>query len=638
MIEFKTKNYLSGTQNKISAEAIAQDAAYDSLNWKTVNGSIELMGGRIALGAEGVLGGVFAEIFAPKKDGTTVHFRKINTKIQYYNGTTWVDVITSLTAGAVYTFSSYISQAGAYMYATGVDGLYKIATANPSSYKDMFDTTKNYKGFSIVNDQRMFLWNRSNGTLDKTGLYLSKIDPQGTNYTTVTAENRGASGSTTYTGTLTQATGVRFVFGLVFTGTTGAGVETFTDNGTGILVSDKGGTGTINYATGAYSITFNAITTAGNVLVDYLYEDSNVGGITDFTFSSPRTAGQGDIIPQEYLGEPIQNVLVYEGKYYSFKKTCVYELDLTIDDRNATNIVYRKDIGIPSMKSCISTGKGMIYMDTSNPSKPFLSILQRNPVGGNLEPINLTPLYAWENFEYDNCVIDTYGENIVVSANTLDSTYNDVTFLVNVNQRYSVDKTYYGANTFAKSLGALYIGDSLTDTVYEIFTGYDDLNELITNHWDGKAENYGNDVLKRFRYIRLKGLIDPSQNYEVWGNFDNSGWTQLGTVRGDASYVDYNNPQVIGANMIGTSIIGGGGVGGENPLIAYPYLMEIRCRVPKFRTRQLRYIATDTGYVSIEWEDDFDILKFDQRIPVRNRQKQHVSLDGELTDLPTFDH
>lgn len=638
MIEFKTKNFLSGTQNKISSEDIAQDAAYNSLNWRTQNGSIELMGGRTEVGSGGVLGGVYEEIFAPTKSGSTVHFRKINTKIQYFNGTTWVDVVTGLTSGSVYTFSSYISQAGAYMYATGVDGLYKIATANPASYKDMFDTTKNYKGFSIINEQRMFLWNRSNGTIDKTGLYLSKIDPQGTNYTTVTAENRGASGSTTYTGTLTQATGVRFVFGLVFTGTTGAGVETFTDNGTGILVSDKGGTGTINYATGAYSITFNAVTTSGNVLVNYLYEDSNIGGITDFTFSSPRTAGQGDIIPQEYLGEPIQNVLVDEGKYYSFKKTCVYELNLTIDDTNATNIVYRKDIGIPSMKSCISTGKGMVYMDTSNPSKPILSILQRNPVGGNLEPINLTPLYAWENFEFDNCVIDTYGENIIVSANTIGTSYNDRTFLVNVNQRYSVDMTYYGANTFAKSLGSLYAGDSLTETVYELFTGYDDLDNTITNYWDGKAESYGNDRLKRFRYIRLKGLIDPDQNYEVWGNFDNSGWTQLGTVRGDASYVDYSNPQVIGANVIGTSIIGGGGVGGENTLYAYPYLMEIRCRVPKFRTRQLRYIATDIGYVSIEWENDVDVLKFEQRIPVRNRQKQHVSLDGATTDLPTFDH
>lgn len=633
MQEFKTIGFVSGTQNKIPSENIAQDAASSSLNWVTKNGILELIGGRQEVGTEGALGGIFGQIWAPKKDGTSVHIRKTNTKIQYWNGTAWTDIVTGLTAGAMYTFSSYISLAGAYVYASGVDGLYKIATANPGSYKDMFDNAKNYKGYSIINDQRMFLWNRSNGTVDKTGLYLSKIDPQGTNYTTVTAEVLGASGSTTYTGTLAQATGKRFVFGLTVSGTTGAGVETFTDNYVGGLVGNLGGTGTINYATGAYSVTFNGAVTSGNVTANYQYEDSNVGGITDFTFSAPRTAGQGDIISQEYLGEPIQNVLVFEGKYYSWKETCVYELDLTIDDTNATNKVYRTDIGIPSPRSCVSTGKGMVYIDTANPSLPILSILQRNPIGGNLEPINLTPLFAWQDYTFSTCVVDTWGENILVSARTPDSTFNNRTFLVNVNQKYSVDTTSYGGNCFSKNDGLLYVGDSLTDTTYNVFSGYDDLGLTIENSWEGKNETYQDERLKRFRFLRFKGLIDPAQWVEVWADFDDAGFTQLGTIRGDASYVGYTNAQTIGSNVIGEENIGGG-----SPAVSYPFLMEIRCRVPKFRARKLRLIAKGIGYFGLQWESDFDLLTFDQRIPSRFRQKQHVSLDGEQTDLPTFDH
>jgi len=631
--EFKTRGFLSGTQNKIPAEDIAPDASADSLNWLTINGSIELARGRKAIGAEGVIGGVFGEIFAPKMNGSKVHFRKINTKLQYFDGTTWQDIITGLTAGANYTFSPYISLMGAYVYVTGVDGLYKIATANPASYKQMYSATKNYKGFSLVNEQRMFMWDISSPNVDKTAIYLSKIDPQGTNYTTVTGEVLGASGSTTYTGALTDVTGTRFCRVTNITGTTGAGVETFLDNGSGILTGSLGGTGTINYATGAYSVTFNGVVTSGNVVAKYQWEDSNVGGLTDFTFSSPRVAAEGDIIPQEFLGEPIQNVLVFEGKHYSFKKTSVYELDLTIDDTNATNIVYRSDIGIPSLRSAVSTGKGMVYMDTANPDKPILSILQRNIVGGNLDTVNLTPLYKWEDYLFDQCVVDTWGENIIISARTPDSPINNVTFLVNVNQKFSVDKTYYGANTFAKDSGYLYIGDSLTDSVYQIFSGFDDLNNTIENYWIGKQESYGSDNLKRFRYLRIKGLIDPAQIVEVWANFDGAGYTQLGTIRGDASYVDFTDPQTIGSNMIGTTLIGGG-----DPVLAYPYLMEIRCRVPKFRTRQLRFISQQVGYVSIQWIDDFDILVFEQRLSARFRQKQHVSLDGTQVDLPNFDH
>jgi len=629
--EFKTKGYIKGVQNKLPSEDIDQQASSDALSWTSIDGILELSRGRQALGVEGALGGVDAQAFIPKKNGDKVHFRKIGTKIQYYNGTTWTDVITGLTDGAIYSFNSYISLAGAYLIATGIDGIYKIAVANPVSFKSMYDATKNYKGFSLLNEQRMFMWNISSPNIDKTGLYMSKIDPQGTNYTTVTNEVLGASGNTTYTGTLAEATGLRFVFGLNITGTTGAGVETFIDNYVGGLVGSLGGSGTINYATGAYSITFNGAVTAGNVEADYQYEDSNVGGITDFTFSAPRTAGEGDIIPQEYLGEPIQNVLVFEGKYYSFKKSCVYELDLTNDDTNATNIVYRSDIGIPSMRSCISTGKGMVYLDTANPDKPILSILQRNPIGGNLEPVNLTPLFKWENYEYEKCVVDTWGEFILVSCNRPDSTFNDRTMLVNVAQNYCVDITYYGANVFSKDAGLLYTGDSLTQSTYQIFSGFDDLGDLVENYWNGKLETYGDDRLKRVRWFRFKGIIDPDQVIEVYCQFDDGDYTLLGTIRGDQSYVDYTSTQSIGSNGIGTAPLGGGELA-----LGYNFLMQMRVRVPKFRARSLRFVATGIGYASLQWSVDYDVLTFEQRIPSQYRQKQHISLNGEQTDLPTF--
>lgn len=631
MQEFKTSGYVSGIQNKIPPEKIAQDAASDSSGWFTENGQIILSYGRAYIGADGSQGGVFGEIFAPKKDGTRVHFRKSNTKIQYYDGSSWVDVVTGLTAGANYFFASYISLAGAYLYCYGPDGLYKIATANPASYKDMYDATKNYKGFGIINSQRTILWNRSSGNVDKMGIYLSKIDPQGSNYTTVTNESIGTGdGSTTsFSGTLAQATGVRFVFGCTLS-LSDASI-TGNDNYVGVI-SGTGVTGTINYATGAWTLIF---TTAPAHVVDirmtYQHENSNSGGVTDFTFSTPRVAAEGDIISQEYLGEPIQNVLVFEGKYYSFKKTSVYELDLTNDDTNATNLVYRSDIGIPSSFSSVSTGKGMVYMDTANPNKPMLSILQRNQIGNALEPVNLTPLFKWEDYVFDDCVVDTFGENIIVSCKTRDADNNDVMMLINTQQKYSVDVIPYGANTFAKESGVLYAGDSFSDTVYSVFTGFDDLEQVIPNSWTSKDENYQNENLKRFRYLRFKGLIDPDQVLEVYVSYDFGDFSQVGTIRGDQSYVDLNDPQVIGGGEIGGETIGGG-----NDTTVYPFYMQMRVRTPKFRTRRIRLIATGIGYVSFESNSDFDILVYEQRIPRRFRQKSHVSLDGTLTDQDDF--
>lgn len=633
MREQTTQGFLQGVQNKIPADTIAPAAAQDSLSWNTIDGHIELSRGRIAIGAEGVLGAIYAEFFAPKKDGTKVHFRKTGTKIQYFDGSAWQDSVTGLSVED-YTFCSYISLAGAYMYAGGPDGIYKIATANPASAKNMFLDGTNHKGKILINDQRMFLWDRRDGTIDKTALYLSKIDPQTTNYTTVTNEviATGDGATTNFSGTLAQATGTRFVFGISIN--TNPASVTATDNYTG-TISGTGVTGTINYATGAWTLVFSvAPAAATQIRATYLYEDSNNGGITDFRFTSPvRVAGEGDIIPQEFLGEPIQNVLVFEGKYYSMKKTCAYELNLTIDDTNATNIVYRQDIGVPSLRGCVSTGSGIVFLNTANASRPQLTLLQRNPVGGTLEPINLTPLFAWENYDSVDCTIDTWDSKIILFARQIGTPYNDRMFVINPNQKYSVDIYYYSARTVGKDgTGNLFIGDSLTESVYQIFSGFDDLADTIANYWTGKAEPFASENLKRTRYIRFRGLIQPDQYYQVYEAYDGGDYTLIGTVRGDQSYVDFTSSQAIGENGIGTQSIGGG-----NPsAVGYPYFMEMRIRTPKFRTRTLQIIALGIGYVSIEYICDMDIELFEQKIPRRFRQKQHVSLDGTQTDLPTF--
>lgn len=50
------------------------------------------------------------------------------------------------------------------------------------------------------------------------------------------------------------------------------GIEVFTDNGEGLLTGTAGGTGTINYTTGAYSVTFNSAPIFGfDIMTSYTY-------------------------------------------------------------------------------------------------------------------------------------------------------------------------------------------------------------------------------------------------------------------------------------------------------------------------------------------------------------------------------
>ena len=166
--------FVSGIHNLISDELIPKDAASSSLGWLTRDGKIELMYGRQAQGGEGAVGSTPNEHTAYKTNGTAVRFRKVSNgtvgKVQYLNGSTWTDVIPSLST-EIMTFSNYSSLAGNFVYVTGpTDGNFKIAVANPASYADVYLSTKNFKGWSFIDKGRMIMWGVKK---DPTGLYGS---------------------------------------------------------------------------------------------------------------------------------------------------------------------------------------------------------------------------------------------------------------------------------------------------------------------------------------------------------------------------------------------------------------------------------------------------------------------------------
>ena len=248
--------FTKGVHNLLDDEIIPTDAASDESNWYVQDARLKLIPGRFRLGTEGASGGVLGEILGYKVDGTKVHWRKIGTKIQYYNGTVWTDTVTGLTSTADYWFANYSSLAGTFTYAFGVDGIYKMHNAVPGSFNTMYNSAKNFKGFAIIDKGRSFLWNR---TEDKTGLYGSYIDAQNsTVYTTVAGE-----ATTSLSGTLVFKGGgaTRNCFGVTITIT--ASGEVYTDRYLGILIGSLGGTGTINYISGAYTMTNAGVGTAG---------------------------------------------------------------------------------------------------------------------------------------------------------------------------------------------------------------------------------------------------------------------------------------------------------------------------------------------------------------------------------------
>lgn len=609
--------YKSGVHNLLDEEIIPEDAATSAYNWYTKDGKIKLIPGKELIGASGVAGNITGGIFGYKVDGSKVQWRKMGTKIQYFNGTSWVDTITGLTSTEDYSFTNYSSLAGTFTFAIGADGIFKMHNAVPGSYNIMYNSSKNFKGLAFINKGRMILWNRST---DKTGIYGSKIDAQNsTVYTTVTGE-----ATTSLSGTLAFKAGgaTRNCFGVTLTIT--ASGEVYTDNYLGTLTGSLGGIGTINYLTGAYTVS-----NAGVGTVNYQWEDSNTSGVTDFGKSATRLAGEGFQFPQDEGGDAILNVLIGpDGDMYSMKKQSVYHLAIDSTDTNATNEVYRRELGIPSYRAACSMQLGIVFMNTANKERPELTLLEKNAVGGQIIPKVLFEQFKFVNYDYTDCTMDTYDKYIIIACKSSGATVNDTILLCDVTNK-TVDITRYSARIFTKDSGDLYIGSSITQSTYKLYNGYDDDGSTIDNEWIGKGELWGIENLKKYRKIVLMGNISADQSYEVYINYDGAGKQLVGTVLGSGSYVDYTSPQTIGANLIGGSQIGGDDVGET-----YPYLVEIRLKkMPKFRKRQISYKALGIGYVDINSQLDKDIQTYEMKIPSRFRQKQNVSLDGQTVNL-----
>lgn len=630
--------FLHGVHNLITPENIPQDAAQDAQNFVTIDGKTVLVGGRITLGASQGVGGTQGFAQVNRVDGTSLLFVKRGTKIQYWDGSSWHDCITGLSASDQYTMQPYTSLAGAFLFINGAGGYWKVVLANPGSPIDLYDSTKNFKGYILIDKGRTLLWNRDT---DKTGLYGSYIDAQdSTVYTTVSGEAVGVSGSTTYSGTLAFKGGHAKAncFGIQIQGNTGSGTETFTDNFNGVLTSNFGGTGTINYATGAYSVTFAHVTT-GSVTANYQWEDSTQKGIADFSKSGVRTAGQGFVFRQDKGGDPILNVLVgQDGSYYSLKQRSAYVLSLSADDLTADNNIYREQMGLPYFRAAISTSKGIFFINTNNPSKPEMTILQKSKIGNFVEPLVLFPQFKFANYLYDQASFDSYDRFIIVHCRTPNSAVNDTMLMCNLAQK-SVDIVSYTGNMGIQDGSTYYVADSVTGNVYSTFDGFDDLGSPINAFWisrDNVLSIRGSgrgrvfilpDDLKKVRRLRWKGHIGINQAVQIYASYDEQGFQLLGTIRGDADYVNVDDRLPIGSHYIGETDIGG-----EGTTDAYGYYMELRLHPIKFRKITLKIVPTGIGYFDFEQFTLWDILKFENRMPKLNRQKQKVSIDGKLTN------
>lgn len=382
---------------------------------------------------------------------------------------------------------------------------------------------------------------------------------------------------------------------------TGAGSETFFDDGNGKLLSNLGGTGTINYATGAFSVTFNTAPTNGDIgVASYNTEDATSEGVCDFSYNATtRVPFTGNYLPQSDAGANAEAVFPFNGVEYCFHLLKTWQLTLPADDVTPINLPYYEQIGIPNERSAFPKGDGVLFLDNSDPGNPTLSILQIPQASTNLTvvPLILSEELDFTTFNFDKCVVWHWGDYDFVSCTKYTNgkldTYNSVTFIRSI---YSGvwNKLDYFINCLAEYSGALIAGDSISPNLEVLFSGFDDDGETISNYWNSSYTDFDISGMKKVGYFNLQGLIQPDQKLKVSYSLDNGLYTDLFTIDGNANYVNKSSPVGIGSYTIGSNVIGGGGSATANE-----FEVDIPVHSDLFEFISFRLEALEVGYVQV---------------------------------------
>lgn len=379
-------------------------------------------------------------------------------------------------------------------------------------------------------------------------------------------------------------------------------LELFQDNQQGVLTSNLGGTGTINYGTGAYSVTFNTAPTNGVTNIgNYYTENATSGGILDFSFNlaSP-SIGQGYLLLQGATG-PILASSGFQGVEYNFHLYRTWNVELPQAGGAYTDInnqQYWSHVGIPYFRAQYATGDGVLILNNVNPSEPKYSILAIPPGSTNLTvvPTWISQDLDLSMFDHTKAVVFRWGEYNILACqplvNGVPSGRNTVFFIQDIESQ-QWNQLDYSVTCLAEFQGALISGDSLSPNAFTLFSGLDDDANIVDNFWNSSLTDLGLQGQKKVRYFYIQGLIQRPQSIVVRYSLNNGALVPIYTILGTGSYVNSSSPVGVGSNTLGSTTIGAGEV------VALPFEIEFPVMTDYFEYIQIQFQAMGIGWAQI---------------------------------------
>lgn len=614
----KVNVFDKGTITEIGDEAIPAGAASDSTNFLDLGDRIELVRGQFLIGNANATVGV-TQMIASAQDisGVSHLYKFVDGKIQHLDPSTntWNNVLTGIT-DELMSWDTYRSPAGAFIWFSSPNtGLYRINLSNPETIVDLYDASKNFRGYIRFIDSRLILWGdttRDTPSGDFVGnqavIRGSKIDSFDP-YNDISSESLGsASGSDNYSGTLAHT--LVNVRTLEITHSS----ETFTDQGDGTLDGSLGGTGTINYTTGAWDITFASAQGSGAITADYTYETPANGGVADFRYTGAgRLAGEGFTIFQGKNADPIVTVVAFDGVIYAFHERSIWFTDIADNDTSIENKIFRNNSGTNSLNGALATGDGIVYVDTALGEKVVIRLMQYNDISSRVIPKALSDNLNLENFSFSGSFVSEFGDFWTVFCKDPDNSYNETMWLYNKKWELWDKVDLLAANAVIHNNG-FYVGSSVNLNVYQMFSGFDDDESVIEGSWTSNDWTLNEEERKKCKKFVVEGDMAESQELIVEMSFDGDDFFQIGTIAGTSEYVDADSTTEYGLAMYGDQEYGSG-----ETVTASRYMRKFRLPSDKFYRVRVRFRTESFGYLNVRMYIYDDIRRAGYKLPDKFR-------------------
>lgn len=287
---------------------------------------------------------------------------------------------------------------------------------------------------------------------------------------------------------------------------------------------------------------------------------SAIDDFKNFSFSSPRVAGEGEIIIFPEGGDKITALGIRPDYVAVMKRDYIGSLSFKDYSENLSDIPTVKTIetsykiGAVNQRSLVQNNYQVFFPNNGNEILRVTRLEQKDYDETDNIAFRIKP--TLENYTFSQSAA-SYFDDRVFSAVSYNGSFNDEIIVYDIPFNRIQKFTGINANSFTVYDGKLYYGDSLSENVYQLF--YDDysdnLNPYSTN-WKTKWYNFGAPAnWKEVGWVFVEGFINSNTSLSFKINLDDGGSLISKTVSivGTGDYVAKTTSSGFGTNPFGLS-------------------------------------------------------------------------------------